>query len=215
MLFAPGMEIFLIVLTLNSGIRLSTLVAITQLCLSPVTLILSKRKTTLEKRLILRIKLWVCIDSLHGPVCQLVSELFRKVQDANIQQKELGWRGKGLRQQPSTAASHFLQSLTDLTTRLERYQLTNHTDTELFLPKLWLAWKPTQPHLMEFNFTACAWSRQMWFVRDCGFIKCHGKKHESNDSWSDFIMFLFGGIYHWKKANKNIARDWRAQIRMF
>ncbi|KAM8837739.1 unconventional myosin-XVB isoform 2-T2 [Spinachia spinachia] len=52
---------------------------------------------------------------------KMVSELFRKVQDAYIQQRELGWRGKGLRQQPSTAASHFLQSLTELTTRLERY----------------------------------------------------------------------------------------------
>ncbi|KAI3365366.1 hypothetical protein L3Q82_010451, partial [Scortum barcoo] len=51
---------------------------------------------------------------------KLVSELFRKVQDNYIQQRELGWRGKGLRQQPSTAASHFLQSLTELTTRLER-----------------------------------------------------------------------------------------------
>lgn len=57
-------------------------------------------------------------------VRQMVSELFRKVQDSYIQQRELGWRGKGLRQQPSTAASHFLQSLSELTTRLERYQVT-------------------------------------------------------------------------------------------
>ncbi|XP_054455421.1 unconventional myosin-XV [Anoplopoma fimbria] len=55
---------------------------------------------------------------------KMVSELFRKVQDAYIQQRELGWRGKGLRQQPSTAASHFLQSLTELTTRLERCKTT-------------------------------------------------------------------------------------------
>ncbi|KAM9336578.1 unconventional myosin-XVB [Symphorus nematophorus] len=54
----------------------------------------------------------------------MVSELFRKVQDGYIQQRELGWRGKGLRQQPSTAASHFLQSLTELTTRLERCKTT-------------------------------------------------------------------------------------------
>ncbi|KAK1906898.1 Unconventional myosin-XV [Dissostichus eleginoides] len=53
-----------------------------------------------------------------------VSELFRKLQDGYIQQRELGWRGKGLRQQPSTAASHFLQSLTELTTRLERCKTT-------------------------------------------------------------------------------------------
>ncbi|KAK5895560.1 hypothetical protein CgunFtcFv8_009244 [Champsocephalus gunnari] len=53
-----------------------------------------------------------------------VSELFRKLQDSYIQQRELGWRGKGLRQQPSTAASHFLQSLTELTTRLERCKTT-------------------------------------------------------------------------------------------
>lgn len=57
-------------------------------------------------------------------VRQMVSELFRKVQDSYVQQRELGWRGKGLRQQPSTAASHFLQSLSELTTRLERYQVT-------------------------------------------------------------------------------------------
>ncbi|XP_074518585.1 unconventional myosin-XVB [Halichoeres trimaculatus] len=55
---------------------------------------------------------------------KMVSELFRKVQDSYIQQRELGWRGKGLRQQPSTAASHFLQSLTELTTRLERCKTT-------------------------------------------------------------------------------------------
>lgn len=62
----------------------------------------------------------MCVFSSHDNVCQMVSELFRKVQDGYIQQRELGWRGKGLRQQPSTAASHFLQSLTELTTRLER-----------------------------------------------------------------------------------------------
>ncbi|KAM9425895.1 unconventional myosin-XVB [Pholidichthys leucotaenia] len=55
---------------------------------------------------------------------QVVSELFRKVQDNYIQQRELGWRGKGLRNQPATAASHFLQSLTELTTRLERCKTT-------------------------------------------------------------------------------------------
>jgi len=58
---------------------------------------------------------------LLNMVPQMISELFRKVQDKYIQQRELGWRGKGLRHQPSTAASHFLQSLTELTTRLERY----------------------------------------------------------------------------------------------
>ncbi|XP_068162212.1 unconventional myosin-XVB [Antennarius striatus] len=55
---------------------------------------------------------------------KMVSELFRKVQDGYIQQRELGWRGKGLRQQPSTAASLFLQSLSELTTRLERCKTT-------------------------------------------------------------------------------------------
>ncbi|XP_076616596.1 unconventional myosin-XVB [Chaetodon auriga] len=55
---------------------------------------------------------------------KMVSELFRKVQDGFIQQRELGWRGRGLRQQPSTAASHFLQSLNELTTRLERCKTT-------------------------------------------------------------------------------------------
>ena len=53
-------------------------------------------------------------------VCQMVSGLFLKVQDGYVQQKELGWRGRGHRQQPSTVAAHFQQSLTELTTRLER-----------------------------------------------------------------------------------------------
>ncbi|XP_070708045.1 unconventional myosin-XVB [Pempheris klunzingeri] len=55
---------------------------------------------------------------------KMVSELFQKVQDGYIQQRELGWRGRGLRQQPSTAASYFLQSLSELTTRLERCKTT-------------------------------------------------------------------------------------------
>ncbi|KAF7642283.1 hypothetical protein LDENG_00260960, partial [Lucifuga dentata] len=55
---------------------------------------------------------------------QMVSELFRKVQDGYIQQRELGWRGRGLRHQPTTTASHFLQSLSELTTRLERCKTT-------------------------------------------------------------------------------------------
>ncbi|XP_078136124.1 unconventional myosin-XVB [Sander vitreus] len=55
---------------------------------------------------------------------KMVSVLFRKVQDGYIQQRELGWRGKGLRQLPSTAASHFLQSLNELTARLDRCKTT-------------------------------------------------------------------------------------------
>ncbi|KAM9715378.1 unconventional myosin-XVB [Menidia menidia] len=55
---------------------------------------------------------------------QMISELFRKVQDNYMQHRVLGWRGKGLRHQPSTAASHFLQSLTELTTRLQRCRTT-------------------------------------------------------------------------------------------
>lgn len=55
---------------------------------------------------------------------QMVSELFRKVQDRYLQQRELGWRGKGHRQHASTAASHFLHSLTELTARLARYRHT-------------------------------------------------------------------------------------------
>ena len=78
------------------------------------------KTTSLAFEHILTVHLWMCVFSSHGNVRQMVSELFRKVQDGYIQQRELGWRGKGLRQQPSTAASHFLQSLTELTTRLER-----------------------------------------------------------------------------------------------
>ncbi|XP_029682418.1 unconventional myosin-XV [Takifugu rubripes] len=55
---------------------------------------------------------------------KMVSELFQKVQDRYVQQRELGWRGKGHRQHPSTAASHFLQSLAELTSRLERCKTT-------------------------------------------------------------------------------------------
>lgn len=82
----------------------------------------------------------------------MVSELFRKVQDGYIQQRELGWRKKGLRQQPSTAASHFLQSLTGLTTRLERYQHMHHTDTELSFPKLWVSLKANRASLEGMKF---------------------------------------------------------------
>ncbi|KAJ3608052.1 hypothetical protein NHX12_025102, partial [Muraenolepis orangiensis] len=54
-----------------------------------------------------------------------VSSLFRKLRDGYTQQRELGWRrGKGLRQQPTTVASHFLQSLSELTARLERCKTT-------------------------------------------------------------------------------------------
>ncbi|XP_013865906.1 unconventional myosin-XV [Austrofundulus limnaeus] len=55
---------------------------------------------------------------------KMISELFRKLQNNYIQQRELGWRGRGLRQQASTAASHFLQSLTELTIRLQRCKST-------------------------------------------------------------------------------------------
>ncbi|KAI2658343.1 Unconventional myosin-XV [Labeo rohita] len=51
---------------------------------------------------------------------QMVSGLFRKVQERYVQQKELG-RARGYRNQTSTVAAHFQQSLTELTTRLERY----------------------------------------------------------------------------------------------
>ncbi|KAJ8399769.1 hypothetical protein AAFF_G00408740 [Aldrovandia affinis] len=53
-----------------------------------------------------------------------VSSLFLKVQEKYLQQKELGSRGRGHRQQPATVAAHFQQSLTDLTTRMERCKTT-------------------------------------------------------------------------------------------
>ncbi|CAF89840.1 unnamed protein product, partial [Tetraodon nigroviridis] len=78
------------------------------------------RETHADRNLYIYTK--VCyLMSLYS-VCQMVSELFQKVQDRNLQQRELGWRGKGHRQHASTAASHFLQSLTELTARLERYR---------------------------------------------------------------------------------------------
>ncbi|KAL2077941.1 hypothetical protein ACEWY4_025626 [Coilia grayii] len=55
---------------------------------------------------------------------QKVSGLFREVQERYLQQKELNSRGKGIRQQSSTVASHFQQSLMELTTRLERCKTT-------------------------------------------------------------------------------------------
>ncbi|XP_051958632.1 unconventional myosin-XV-like [Xyrauchen texanus] len=54
---------------------------------------------------------------------QMVSGIFRKVQERYIQQKELG-RARGHRNQMSTVAAHFQQSLTELTTRLERCKTT-------------------------------------------------------------------------------------------
>ncbi|XP_019902495.3 unconventional myosin-XV [Esox lucius] len=55
---------------------------------------------------------------------KMVSGLFQKVQDSYLQQKELGRRGKGHRQQPSTVAAHFQQSLSELITRMERCKTT-------------------------------------------------------------------------------------------
>ncbi|XP_072524034.1 unconventional myosin-XVB [Salminus brasiliensis] len=55
---------------------------------------------------------------------QMVSGLFRKVQERYIQQRELGFRGKSYRHQASTVAAHFQQSLTELITRLERCKTT-------------------------------------------------------------------------------------------
>lgn len=49
----------------------------------------------------------------------MVSGIFRKVQERYVQQKELG-RARGYRNQMSTVAAHFQQSLIELTTRLER-----------------------------------------------------------------------------------------------
>ncbi|KAG1955060.1 myosin XVB [Pimephales promelas] len=54
---------------------------------------------------------------------QMVSGLFRKVQERHIQQKELG-RARGYRSQMTTVAGHFQQSLLELTTRLERCKTT-------------------------------------------------------------------------------------------
>ncbi|XP_016122752.1 unconventional myosin-XVB-like [Sinocyclocheilus grahami] len=54
---------------------------------------------------------------------QIVSGLFRKVQERYVQQKELG-RARGYRNQMSTVAAHFQQSLIELTTRLERCKTT-------------------------------------------------------------------------------------------
>ncbi|CAM4711113.1 unnamed protein product [Leuciscus chuanchicus] len=54
---------------------------------------------------------------------QMVSGLFRKVQERHVQQKELG-RARGYRNQMTTVAAHFQQSLLELTTRLERCKTT-------------------------------------------------------------------------------------------
>ncbi|KAL0984073.1 hypothetical protein UPYG_G00136720 [Umbra pygmaea] len=55
---------------------------------------------------------------------KMVSALFQKVQDSYLQQRELGWRGKGQRQPHSTVAAHFQQSLSELTARLQRCKTT-------------------------------------------------------------------------------------------
>lgn len=66
---------------------------------------------------------WKCsLRLMH--VClwcvQMVSGLFRKVQEHYIHQKQLRARGRGNRHQASTVAAHFQQSLTELITRLDR-----------------------------------------------------------------------------------------------
>ncbi|XP_046710603.1 LOW QUALITY PROTEIN: unconventional myosin-XVB [Silurus meridionalis] len=55
---------------------------------------------------------------------QMVSGLFRKVQEHSIHQKQLRARGRGNRHQASTVAAHFQQSLAELITRLNRCKNT-------------------------------------------------------------------------------------------
>ncbi|KAF4084927.1 hypothetical protein AMELA_G00111590 [Ameiurus melas] len=55
---------------------------------------------------------------------QMVSGLFRKVQEHYIHQKQLRARGRGNRHQASTVAAHFQQSLNELITRLDRCKNT-------------------------------------------------------------------------------------------
>ncbi|XP_015251656.1 PREDICTED: unconventional myosin-XV-like [Cyprinodon variegatus] len=55
---------------------------------------------------------------------KMISGLFQKLQDSYVQQRELGLKGKRLRQLPPTTASHFLQSLSELTTCMERCKTT-------------------------------------------------------------------------------------------
>ncbi|KAK1794094.1 hypothetical protein P4O66_011000 [Electrophorus voltai] len=63
---------------------------------------------------------------------QMVSGLFRKVQERCLQQKQLGFRRRGPRPQASTVAAHFQQSLRELVSRLER--LCNTTYIRCFKP---------------------------------------------------------------------------------
>ncbi|XP_066559063.1 unconventional myosin-XVB [Amia ocellicauda] len=55
---------------------------------------------------------------------QMVSTLFKKVQESYLQQKELGSRGKGHRPHAPTVAARFQQSLSELTARLDRCKTT-------------------------------------------------------------------------------------------
>ncbi|XP_062860004.1 unconventional myosin-XVB [Trichomycterus rosablanca] len=55
---------------------------------------------------------------------QMVSGLFRKVQENYNNQRQLRVRGRGQRHQASTVAAHFQQSLNELITRLQRSKTT-------------------------------------------------------------------------------------------
>lgn len=62
---------------------------------------------------------------------QMVSGLFRKVQEHYIHQKQMRPRGRGNRHQASTVAAHFQQSLTELVTRLDRSPKSHHHYTSV------------------------------------------------------------------------------------
>ncbi|KAK3529081.1 hypothetical protein QTP70_016512 [Hemibagrus guttatus] len=57
---------------------------------------------------------------------QMVSGLFRKVQEHYIHQKQMRPRGRGNRHHAATVAAHFQQSLTELITRLDRSPKSHH-----------------------------------------------------------------------------------------
>lgn len=138
---------------------------------------------------ILGVSLLTSPNWLRVPVRQMVSELFRKVQDSYIQQRELGWRGKGLRQQPSTAASHFLQSLSELTTRLERCSLGIKTN-----PK-------TSSH--------CTKSDELEFLvlsehHVCDSERCHFIESES---WK-FVVVGDCGFLDMSERNMTVLTGW-------
>lgn len=133
--------------------------------------------------LYLKAYLWIC-EFLHMALCvrwcQSCSGRFRKV----IFSRE-SWAGErrvcasSPRLLPHTSFSPWPDSPL-------AWRGTNARTTPILschFQNRGLAWKPTEHHLKGWNFTACVWLKQKWFVGDCGVFLNAMKKIKEIYAW--------------------------------